>query len=139
MLFLSSAQSHILRLSCKSIAEFEIEKKGYCLKENVIDTINKVSLQQCFDRCLHNLRCKSINMERNGFGICQLNARSSHDSIDNVTLTVNNRWNFYSTNFSSRLVSSSSLVSCFVLSSEFYIKTNIERLVRRAVLLAVKH
>ena len=102
----------MLRLKCKSIAEFQIEKKGYCLKGNVIETVDEVTLLQCFDRCLHNQRCKSINMERNGFGVCQLIARSSHDSVDNITLTVNDRWNFYSTNFSSRLVSSSTIVSC---------------------------
>lgn len=111
MLFLTSTQTHILRLSCKSIAEFPIEKKGHRLKGYVIETINKISLQQCFERCLHIRRCKSINIEKSGFGICQLNARSSHDSMDNVTLAENDRWNFYSTNFSSRLVSSSTLIS----------------------------
>lgn len=101
----STIDCRILRLSCKSVAEFSIEKQGYHLEGYVIKRLTDVGLYECYESCLHDNRCKSINIEAGEYGICELNRASSNDFMDNVTLTYNARWIFRSTNFSDLRVS----------------------------------
>ncbi|XP_065053007.1 fibropellin-3-like isoform X2 [Rhopilema esculentum] len=94
----------LLRLPCKMIAEFKIVHRGYWLQGSVIAEFTEAGLQDCYGYCLHNPRCKSFNIEKDDYGTCQLNSMSSHDVLDNKTLTANGNWNFHSTNFSEKMV-----------------------------------
>ena len=91
------------------IAEFRIKKDGQKLENSVIETINNVKLQQCFDSCMQNYQCKSVNFKATNIRTCQLNSKSSVDIFDAVSLTADPKWDFYSSNFSDKLVSTSSI------------------------------
>ena len=105
LIFLPIINCNILRLQCKMIAEFRIKKDGQKLENSVIETIKNVKLQQCFDSCMHNYQCKSVNFKATNIRICQLNSKSSVDIFDAVSLTADPNWDFYSPNFSDKLVS----------------------------------
>ena len=70
------------------------------LQGHVIEEFSSVGLHECYEFCLHNEQCKSVNIEMGDHGVCQLNSASSHDSIDNVQLVRNPNWIFRSTNYS---------------------------------------
>ena len=100
LIMISRLESRILRLPCQKFADFSIERKGFMLQGHVIDQFNDVELHECYEYCMYDNRCKSINVEISEYGICQLNNASSHDSMDNVSLTSNVNWIFRSTNYS---------------------------------------
>ena len=100
LLYLCRTDCRILRLPCQTVAEFSIEKKQYMLEGYVIEEFSNVGLHECYEFCLHNKQCKSVNIEMGDYGLCQLNNASSYDSIDNVQLVRNPNWIFRSTNYS---------------------------------------
>ena len=108
----------ILRLHCKTVAVFSIERKGYLLQGYVINEFMEVGLHECYEHCMFDKRCKSINIDISEYGTCQLNGASSHDSMDNVTLTKNPNWIFKSTNYSDLKVGKSFFIS--IRSALFY-------------------
>ena len=86
------------------IADFKIVQRGYWLQGAVIAEFTEAGLQDCYGYCLHNPSCKSFNIGKYDYGTCQLNSMSSHDVVDNTSLTANENWNFHSTNFSEQMV-----------------------------------
>ena len=104
LLIMSYSYGRILRLPCHGVADFALEAKGHLLKGTVIAEYEEVGLYECYEHCYYNKRCKSINIESEDYGKCQLNNASSYDVVDRVNLTQDANWNFRSTNFSDRLV-----------------------------------
>ncbi|XP_065053308.1 neurogenic locus notch homolog protein 1-like [Rhopilema esculentum] len=102
--FETSCHCYLLRLRCKSYANFSIKATGHLLEGSLIQEIYGIDLNECKLHCVLNQQCKSINIKYDGSGLCQLNNKSSHDMKDKVNLTNNNDWEFYTTNYSVRAV-----------------------------------
>lgn len=111
----SPSLCRILRLSCGSYANFSMRKSGFYLKGHVIREFPFLDLKYCYNHCLLDPLCKSVNVARGGNGLCQLNNASFYDPMDYVSLTKNNSWGYHSTNFSDRLVSIISQLLEFLL------------------------
>ena len=75
------------------------------LEGSKIEEIIGIDLNECRGRCVLNKQCKSINFRNDDPRLCQLNSKSSHDNSDRVRLTKNDEWDFYTTNYSVRAVS----------------------------------
>ena len=90
----------ILRLQCKSYANFSITKLDAALQGSVIATFLFTTEDECKSKCLMNLQCKSYNKETNGDMKCELNDKTTEDWKDNVTVSRRLGWTFRSTNYS---------------------------------------
>ena len=96
----------ILRLPCKSTAEFSVVIRNMALTGFVIEEMPHVCLAECKMQCLFNEKCKSINYKAQGSQLCQLNSKTSEDSQDaDAVLHNQNGWTFLSTNYTSSMVS----------------------------------
>ena len=99
-------KSEILRLPCKSYANFSIIKHDTALQGSVIETLLFLTEYQCKSKCMMERRCKSYNRENSGEMKCELNDETSEDWGDYNSKVVDRPgWTFRSTNFSFPLVS----------------------------------
>eukprot|EP00112_Aurelia_sp_Birch-Aquarium-sp1_P021542 Seg583.4_Seg583.2 transcript_id=Seg583.4_Seg583.2/GoldUCD/mRNA.D3Y31 product="hypothetical protein" protein_id=Seg583.4_Seg583.2/GoldUCD/D3Y31 len=93
-------KSEILRLPCKSYANFSIIKHDTALQGSVIETLLFLTENQCKSKCLMERRCKSYNKENGGDMKCELNDKTTEDWRDwNVTVVKRPGWTFKSTDY----------------------------------------
>ena len=91
----------ILRLSCKTIADFTITEFGKCLTGNVISRHYDTTDVQCTILCVQNEKCRSYNMQRTKL-ICELNAKAVANN--GTGLSDHAKWLYKSTNYSNPFV-----------------------------------
>ena len=114
------SNGRILRLPCKVEATFDVVIEGRILINNVIKSFTVETVQECFENCIHeDSNCKSINHKRLGSDNCQLNNKI-HEETTPSNLITNDQWTYYSTNYSTRYVSTSNLQIILMGSSQVY-------------------
>lgn len=97
-IFLSSmspAESHVIRLPCKSYARFNEFTRDVLLKGIVIDAFDFFELSNCKEECILNANCKSFNYNHSGNNTCQLMANTPE--IFQNQFYVKTGWSFYVT------------------------------------------
>eukprot|EP00795_Rhopilema_esculentum_P014120 gene14120-5114_t len=87
-----------------SFADFSVKVENHLLEGSKIQEIEGASLNECKGQCVLNQQCKSINIKKDGSGMCWLNRKSSIDVMDRINLTESDEWDFHSTNYSVREV-----------------------------------
>ena len=93
-------KSEIIRLPCKSYANFSIIKSNTALQGAVIETLLFQTENQCKSKCLMEDRCKSFNTEDGGDMKCELNNKTSEDWKDmNFQVVKRPGWTFKSTDY----------------------------------------
>ena len=93
-------KSEIIRLPCKSYANFSIIKRDTALQGSVIETLLFLNENQCKSKCLMEDRCKSFNKEDSGDMRCELNDKTSEDWKDmNFQVVRRPGWTFESTDY----------------------------------------
>ena len=97
-------KGELLRLKCKSYANFTIIKSNTALQGSVIATFLFLTDNECRFKCLMERKCKSYNKEIGGDMACELNDKTTEDWNDNVTAVERFGWTFRSTNYSFHLV-----------------------------------
>ncbi len=101
----TTTSSLILRLSCKQYANFNIFEENQALNGSLIRSITGTTQYECQYQCLMEFHCKSINYERGGKQMCELNGKTPQDIRDGVKLSKRSGWVFLTTNYSEALVS----------------------------------
>ena len=100
-LLIGSCCGTILRLPCKTFADFKVYLLGKRLIGNVLMSFNGLRDTQCMMTCIKNVRCHSYNTNRND-GRCEINGKAL---VDNGTVLVTDpNWMYKSTDYSSTLV-----------------------------------
>ena len=95
-----SINGTILRLPCKTVADFNIFHLGKRLMGHVLMSFNGLMDVQCMIKCIENSKCRSYNTNTNGK--CEINKKAL---VDNGTsLTTDSDWVYKSTDYSSTLV-----------------------------------
>ena len=100
----SVIHSEILRLQCKSFANYTINKNNSALQGSLIRTLVFRTDEECRFACMMDLHCKSYNKEVEGSGRCELNDKTTEIEEDNAMLVNRSGWIFKSTNYSDPLV-----------------------------------
>ena len=98
-------KAELLRLPCKSYANFSVIKHDAALQGSVITTLLFLTDGECKSMCLLERRCKSFNKETGGDMKCELNYKTTEDRKDNVSTVARPGWTFKSTDYSFHLVS----------------------------------
>lgn len=106
MVLTASLNGTMLRLPCKTIADFDIFVIGKRLKSHVLMTFTGLKDFQCMIKCVENARCRSYNTNANDGG-CEINGKALIDS--GTSLTSDADWTYKSTDYNTTLV-------CFVSS-----------------------
>ena len=96
-------ESWILRLPCKTEANFKIKVKDYSLANNIIDALSATSVAQCFADCENNQLCKSINYKETGSNNCELNNKIK-EKVDASNFISRNQWTYYTTSYDAKNV-----------------------------------
>ena len=105
------AYSTILRQSCKILADFTIFEKNQILQTGIIKSFSGKSKRECYLECLSDSGCKSVNVQDNNGGGCELSNKT--DSDPGVTLMQKDGWTYWSTDPSKENVS----YLCFIFSN----------------------
>eukprot|EP00112_Aurelia_sp_Birch-Aquarium-sp1_P012396 Seg2608.1 transcript_id=Seg2608.1/GoldUCD/mRNA.D3Y31 product="L-rhamnose-binding lectin CSL3" protein_id=Seg2608.1/GoldUCD/D3Y31 len=100
----SKINGEILRLPCKSYANYSITKHDVALQGYVIATFLFTTENECKSKCLMNQQCKSFNKETRGDMKCELNDKTTEDWKDNVTVSKRLGWTFKTTDHSFPLI-----------------------------------
>eukprot|EP00794_Sanderia_malayensis_P008651 gene8651-9583_t len=104
-LLVQSFVGHILRLPCKEVGEFTIVKDNLVLQGSIINTLSGLEDFDCEHECRMNPQCKSINIEKEGSKLCQLNSVSTGEiSNGESNLVAKFGWNYKTTNYSAKLI-----------------------------------
>ena len=91
----------ILRLPCKTLADFKLYMLGKRLIGNVLMSFNGLQDTQCMIKCIENAKCRSYNTNKED-GRCEINGKAM---VDNGTvLATDTNWVYKSTDYSSTLV-----------------------------------
>ena len=112
-------KGELLRLPCKSYANFSIIKHDNALQGSVITTLLFLTDNQCKSMCIMERKCKSFNREIGGDMRCELNDKTTEDWKDNVTAVARPGWTFKSTDYHFHLVRFRSLCHHFFGLCEF--------------------
>ena len=99
-----NSKGHIIRLPCLKFANFSIIKNNTELLGSTVATLYGVDETSCKAECLHNERCKSININKEEM-ICQINGKVAEDLHDGIELVTTEGWTYKSTDYQSNLVS----------------------------------
>ena len=97
-------ESWILRLPCKTEANFKIKVKDYSLANNIIHARSVPSVAQCFAECEKNNLCKSVNYKETGSENCELNNKIK-EKADASNFIIRLQWTYYATSYDTKNVS----------------------------------
>lgn len=86
--------AEILRLECGTDASFSVIQQDKRLHDSYY-SLHDTDKFQCQYECSQDKRCKSINVHEADY-VCYLNAKSSMDPRDRVSLSSQTGWTFYS-------------------------------------------
>ena len=106
----------ILRLPCKTEANFSISAAGYALDHNVFVRLT-MSLEDCKIHCMYTNNCQSLNYKVSGSENCELNRETNVSKPKD--LVKKSDWTYYATNQKTTQVSllnSLLLLKCIVCS-----------------------
>ena len=91
----------ILRLPCKTLADFSIVHKGRRLSDHVLKKYKGLDEEQCMIKCVEQRKCRSYNLNAKE-KLCELNSKAH---VDNGTvLDDETDWIYKSTDYDNRLV-----------------------------------
>ena len=99
-----NSEGYIIRLPCLKYGNFSIIRNNTALKGWNIATLYGVDETSCKEECLHDERCKSININEEEM-MCQLNGKVAEDVEDGVELVRMKGWIYKSTDYKSNMVS----------------------------------
>ncbi|XP_065069913.1 uncharacterized protein LOC135694945 [Rhopilema esculentum] len=102
-LFCHMTTCWILRLPCKTEANFSISAAGYALDHNVFVRLT-MSLEDCKVHCMYTDNCQSLNYKVSGSENCEL-SRETNVSKPN-DLVKKSDWTYYATNQKTTLIGS---------------------------------
>ncbi|XP_065069819.1 uncharacterized protein LOC135694873 [Rhopilema esculentum] len=97
------AMCWILRLPCKTEANFNISAVGYALEHNVLMKLT-LPLDECRENCIYTAYCKSFNHKQSGLENCELNSETNVTKPTN--LVQKSDWTYFATDQRGRLVGS---------------------------------
>eukprot|EP00794_Sanderia_malayensis_P017983 gene17983-19780_t len=96
---------HILRLPCKEVGEFTIFKDNFTLEGSVVATFPNLEDSDCEEKCRITPQCKSINIEKKGNKLCQLNSNSTWEYRNGENaLTAKPGWIYKTTDYNATLI-----------------------------------
>ena len=96
------AMCWILRLPCKTEANFTISAVGFALEHNVLMKLT-LPLDECRENCINTAYCKSFNYKQSGNENCELNIETNVTKPSN--LVQKSDWTYFATNQFTRTVS----------------------------------
>eukprot|EP00794_Sanderia_malayensis_P017984 gene17984-19781_t len=103
--WISSVKGNILRLPCKEVGEFTIFKDNFTLEGSVIATFPNLEDFDCEEKCRITPQCKSINIEKEGNKLCQLNSNSTWEYRNGENaLTAKPGWIYKTTDYNATLI-----------------------------------
>ncbi|XP_065070147.1 uncharacterized protein LOC135695109 isoform X2 [Rhopilema esculentum] len=97
------AMCWILRLPCKTEANFTISAVGYALEHNVLMKLT-LPLDECRENCIYTAYCKSFNYKQSGLENCELNSETNVTKPTNLVQKSN--WTYFATNQFTRAIGS---------------------------------
>ncbi|XP_065060838.1 protein crumbs homolog 1-like isoform X2 [Rhopilema esculentum] len=92
---------YMLRLPCKTLADFSIFHKGRRLSDNVLKKDKGLDESQCMMKCVEHRKCRSYNLNVKE-KLCELNSKAHADN--GTVLAEETDWTYKSTDYSNRLV-----------------------------------
>ncbi|XP_065071781.1 uncharacterized protein LOC135696328 isoform X2 [Rhopilema esculentum] len=92
-----TVKGEILRLPCKTFANFSVVLHGHSL-DATYRTLENLDEQMCKTECIIEGQCKSININKD-LGICQLNDKSAQNPNDRVKTDAKSGWTYFSTRY----------------------------------------
>ena len=92
----------ILRLSCKSFADFKISIDEYSLA-GAYSVVKDTDVNMCKSLCSNDTKCKSINTNEKE-RVCELHRRSVADIDDGAWPRPKQGWTYQTTLFNQTLV-----------------------------------
>ena len=98
-----NSKAYIIRLPCLKFANFSVIWNNTALRGSIVATLYGVDETSCKAECLHNERCKSININEEEM-MCQINGKVAEDLNDGIELVTKEGWTYKSTDYQSSLV-----------------------------------
>ena len=98
---IASLSGTILRLPCKTIADFDVFHIGKRLLGHVLMSFNGLNDVLCMIKCIENAKCRSYNINTKD-GRCEISRKALVDT--GTALTIDSDWNFKTTDYKTTLV-----------------------------------
>ncbi len=96
-------ESWIIRLTCKTEADFSIGIENFKLTNSLITQISTRDQQECVVECVRHEKCKSFNYKIEGVDEnCELNGNIKENAEDNFKAETG--WIYFSTNYNTTKV-----------------------------------
>lgn len=102
---LGAGNALILRLSCKTFAEFNIVFHNRMSDDYVLQITHHKSFQECKQSCLSDARCQSVSFKAVNDTECRLHGDIPETHVGDLMLKNLSGWIFTTTNDSEPLVS----------------------------------
>ena len=101
---MNAARCWIVRLPCKTEANFTVKVQGHILRNYVIGEGSALKVDQCFENCEDHHGCKSINYKDGGEKNCQLNSKVK-EAVSASHFAADGAWTYYATDYNTANVS----------------------------------